>query len=107
MTMILNTHLRPLLISEEEQGESDSVAKYVSCSEPNRTPMGNSEATSLSITLIQTPISKRGQFLRMEKIDRQNVANLFIPCLEDLVLSLKIMEAIQSTRFSRLPSETA
>ncbi len=26
--------------------------------------------------------------------------NLFIPCLEDLVLSLKIMEAIQSTRFS-------
>ncbi len=27
-------------------------------------------------------------------------ANLFIPCLEDLVLSLKIMEAIQSTRFS-------
>ncbi len=23
-----------------------------------------------------------------------------IPCLEDLVLSLKIMEAIQSTRFS-------
>ncbi len=29
----------------------------------------------------------------------QNVANLFIPCLEDLVLSLKIMEAIQSTRF--------
>ncbi len=26
----------------------------------------------------------------------QNVANLFIPCLEDLVLSLKIMEAIQT-----------
>ncbi len=35
-----------------------------------------------------------------KKIDWQNVANLFIPCLEDLVLSLKIMEAIQSTRFS-------
>ncbi len=31
---------------------------------------------------------------------RRNVANVFIPCLEDLVLSLKIMEAIQSTRFS-------
>ncbi len=35
-----------------------------------------------------------------KKIDLENIANLFIPCLEDLVLSLKIMEAIQSTRFS-------
>ncbi len=35
-----------------------------------------------------------------KKIDLANVANLFIPCLEYLVLSLKIMEAIQSTRFS-------
>ncbi len=39
-----------------------------------------------------------------KKIDR-NVANLFIPCLEDLVLSLKIMEAIQRTRFSSLCCE--
>ncbi len=30
MAMILNTHLRLCWISEEEQGESDSVAKYVS-----------------------------------------------------------------------------
>ncbi len=35
-----------------------------------------------------------------KKIDLANVTNLFIPCLEDLVLSLKIMEAIQSTRCS-------
>ncbi len=50
--MILNTHLRPLLgFSEEEQVESDSVAKYVSWFEPNRTPMGNSEEDKLSITL--------------------------------------------------------
>ncbi len=35
-----------------------------------------------------------------KKIDLENVTNLFVPCLEDLVLSLKIMEAIQSTRFS-------
>ncbi len=39
MTMILNTHLSHCWISEEEQGESDSVAKYVSWSEPNRTPI--------------------------------------------------------------------
>ncbi len=35
-----------------------------------------------------------------KKIDLAKCCNLFIPCLEDLVLSLKIMEAIQSTRFS-------
>ncbi len=33
-------------------------------------------------------------------LKRQVEHHLFIPCLEDLVLSLKIMEAIQSTRFS-------
>ncbi len=99
MTMILNTHLRPL-ISEEEQGESDSVAKYVSWSEPNRTPMGNSEETSWASLSIQHPIPKRGHSWRMEKEIWQNVANLLIQRLEDLVLSLKIMEAIQSTRFS-------
>ncbi len=67
MTMILNTHLRHLRISEEEQGESDSVAKYVSWSEPNRTPMGNSEETSWASLSIQHPISKRGHSWRMEK----------------------------------------
>ncbi len=35
-----------------------------------------------------------------KKIDLAKCRNLLIPCLEDLVLSLKIMEAIQSTRFS-------
>ncbi len=65
--MVLNTHLRSLLISEEEQGESDSVAKYVSWSEPNRTPMGNSEETSWASLSIQHPISKRGHSWRMEK----------------------------------------
>ncbi len=33
-------------------------------------------------------------------MEKDRSGNLFIPCLEDLVLSLKIMEAIQSTRFS-------
>ncbi len=54
-------------ISEEEQGESDSVAKYVSWSKPNRTPMGNSEETSWASLSIQHPISKRGHSWRMEK----------------------------------------
>ncbi len=59
--------------------------------------------TSWASLSIQHPISKRGHSWRMEK-DRsgQMLPNLFIPCLEDLVLSLKIMEAIQSTRFSSL-----
>ncbi|CAI9602868.1 unnamed protein product [Staurois parvus] len=30
----------------------------------------------------------------------QYVSNLFIPCLEDLVLSLQIMEVIKNTRWS-------
>ncbi len=55
MTMILNTHLRPLLDSWKEKGESDSVAKYVSWSEPNRTPMGNSVETSWASLSIQPP----------------------------------------------------
>ncbi len=67
MTMILNTHLRPLLYFWREQGESDSVAKYVSWSEPNRTPMGNSEETSWASLSIQHPISKRAHSWRMEK----------------------------------------
>ncbi len=46
---------------------SDSVAKYVSWSEPNRTPMGNSEETSWASLSIQHPISKRGHSWRMEK----------------------------------------
>ncbi len=50
-----------------EQGESDSVAKYVSWSEPNRTPLGNSEETSWASLSIQHPISKRGHSWRMEK----------------------------------------
>ncbi len=37
-----------------------------------------------------------------KKIDLAKCCQLFIPCQEDLVLSLKIMEAIQSTRFSSL-----
>ncbi len=44
-----------LQVSEEEQGESDSVAKYVSWSEPNRTPMENSEETSWASLSIQHP----------------------------------------------------
>ncbi len=67
MTMILNTHLRPLLDFWRRKGESDSVAKYVSWSEPNRTPMGNSEETSWASLSIQHPISKRGHSWRMEK----------------------------------------
>ncbi len=63
MTMILNTHLRPLL----DFWRSDSVAKYVSWSEPNRTHMGNSEETSWASLSIQHPISKRGHSWRMEK----------------------------------------
>ncbi len=47
--------------------ESDSVAKYVSWSEPNRTPMENSEETSWASLSIQHPISKRGHSWRMEK----------------------------------------
>ncbi len=43
------------------------VAKYVSWSEPNRTPMGNSEETSWASLSIQHPISKRGHSWRMEK----------------------------------------
>ncbi len=66
MTMILNTQGH-CWISEEEQGESDSVAMYVSWSEPNRTPMGNSEETSWASLSIQHPISKRGHSWRMEK----------------------------------------
>ncbi len=38
--------------------------------------------------------------LIVKKIDLAKCRYLVIPCLEDLVLSLKIMEAIQSTRFS-------
>ncbi len=64
---LLNKYLRHCWISEEEQGESDSVAKYVSWSEPNRTPMGNSEETSWASLSIQHPISKRGHSWRMEK----------------------------------------
>ncbi len=54
-------------ISEEEQGERDSVAKYVSWSEPNRTPYGEFWRDKLSITLHQHPISKRGHSWRTEK----------------------------------------
>ncbi len=43
------------------------VAKYVSWSEPNRTPMGNSEEASWVSLSIQHPISKRGHSWRMEK----------------------------------------
>ncbi len=77
------------------------MAKYVSWSEPNWTPMGHSEETSWASLSIQHPISKRGHSWRMEK-DRSGKMSptCFIPCLENLVLSLKIMEAIQSTRFS-------
>ncbi len=41
-----------------------------------------------------------GSVLMWGCMSAAGVTNLFIPCLEDLVLSLKIMEAIQSTRFS-------
>ncbi len=67
MTMILNTHLRPLLDFWRRTCESDSVAKYVSWSEPNRTPMGNSEETIWASLSIQHPISKRGHSWRIEK----------------------------------------
>ncbi len=39
----------------------------ISWSEPNRTPMGNSEETSWASLSIQHPISKRGHSWRMEK----------------------------------------
>ncbi len=45
------------------------VIQCVSWSEPNRTPMGNSEETSWASLSIQHPISKRGHSWRME-IDR-------------------------------------
>ncbi len=43
------------------------VIQSVSWSEPNRTPMGNSEETSWASLSIQHPISKRGPSWRMEK----------------------------------------
>ncbi len=69
MTMILNTHLRHCWISEEEQGESDSVAKYVSWSEPNRTPMGNSEETSWASLSISIQSLKEVILEEWKKID--------------------------------------
>ncbi len=67
MTMILNTHLRPLLDFWRRTGWKWFSAKYVSWSEPNRTPMGNSEETSWASLSIQHPISKRSHSWRMEK----------------------------------------
>ncbi len=87
-----HTSKATVVFSEEERGESDSVAKYVSWSEPNRTPMGNSEETSWASLSIQHPISKRTHSWRMEK-DRSGKMSptCSLPCVEDLVLSLKIM----------------
>lgn len=55
--------------------------------------------------LIWTQLNTYGEFWAKlfflesgKRLMLQNVANLFIPCFEDLVLSLQIMEAIQSTR---------
>ncbi len=66
MTMILNTHLRPLLDFWRRTGWK-WFSGHVSWSEPNRTPMGNSEETSWASLSIQHPISKRGHSWRMEK----------------------------------------
>ncbi len=67
MTMILNTHLRPLLDFWRRTRWKWFSGQYVSWSEPNRTPMGNSEETSWASLSIQHPISKRGHSWRMEK----------------------------------------
>ncbi len=95
MTMFLNTHLRPLLDFWRRTGWKWFSGSWT---EPNRTHMGNSEETSWASLSIQHPISKTGHSWRMEK-GRSGKMSPTCSCLEELVLSLKIM-AIQSTRFS-------
>ncbi len=66
MTMILNTHLRPLLDFWRRTGWKWFSGQVCLL---NRTLMGNSEKTSWASLSSQHPISKRGHSWRMEKID--------------------------------------